>query len=85
MNDRTLWRSTSQLSMCQMMVLGTRVVSMTTTASPSSVLPQRILGKVASSGLSFLGVGVGPPSGTQPKSPRPSPLLTRKSLSPREG
>lgn len=54
---------------------------------PPSVFPQRILGKVASFGLSSVGVGVGPALGIQPNSPypRPSPPLTRKSLSPGEG
>lgn len=82
MSDRTLWRSISQL-----MVWGARGVSMTTTVSPPSVFPQRILGKVASSSLSSVGVGVGPALGIQPNSPypRPSPPLTRKSLSPGEG
>lgn len=80
MNNRTMWRSNSQLDMCQ-------VMAMTTIVSPSSVLPQSILGRIGSSGLSSLGLGLGPASGIQPNSPhpRPSPPLTRKSLSPGEG
>lgn len=65
------------------MVWGTRVTPMTTNISPLSALLHRVWGKVASSGLSSLGVGVGLASEIQPNSshPRPSPPPPRKSLS----